>query len=658
MTSLCSKVTSCSHASTQDQETDSSPALDLASQITVLHGTNSSLFAVAAATNYTLLPLGKLLDRGIAPMSGEILRGGTRLNGINQRWISADSTENIDRCWKYATSLSFTFSPPSTEDLKERFFFLLEALSTTKLDSDSLDSTIVDFLRLKQWDPDLFQEQVHTHQEMIAKLLASFTESLSCAELQMLELLEAPLPNLKSPEEIQAINEKYFSDAFNVNTLYWWRKENWLRRVFVWLKDDFAAFESRHVEIKVIILGFRLFGAENLANRDNETIFLPSDLTLENILQEQFRKPLQARLKANKGILERRFCRLSETLSSNPPALKLGDRGRELLASAYPVLLGSTKILPLQTTVRSEYNFAQALLGKEIDLMFVPNEHLVSAKTWAQEATLDITIYSSEMVEELIALKKQGKLPSNTFNTAVNEEYDSLSLQWNAHVRPLYQAPYPDGSSRYYHGVPHAVRASFFAAALYHLYLKIDRKCTVSFKALLIGAGLHDVAREDDGEDLWDQQSSERAGKVLHELGFSQEEVQILTDAIVNKDAEEAASLEQRVVHDADCLEIFRCLSKRSQFRSKELWFIDDLTEEIADMLIDEAYRFINMTDKNPIKKLLETSEEPYKALIQVLYKVADQFPLLSSTALGAFSSLARPSDSILTDDVLTNIAF
>ena len=85
---------------------------------------------------------------------------------------------------------------------------------------------------------------------------------------------------------------------------------------------------------------------------------------------------------------------------------------------------------------------------------------------------------------------------------------------------------------------------------------------------------LHDTGRESDfGEDLWDEQS----GKICEEFATCQlklkpEEAHILSRSIAEKDKDPLISLEQKIIHDADCAEIFRCfLSNPGEFRTGKI---------------------------------------------------------------------------------------
>ncbi|MCB1118652.1 MAG: hypothetical protein KDK65_01690 [Chlamydiia bacterium] len=91
--------------------------------INCVHGTNSAVLALAPQE---LLPTGVLLDRGMAPMSGEISLGGTDRFGVNQQNISMYTTSNYQGSLHYATAISCSFHPP--ESFEEAFLHYLVQL--------------------------------------------------------------------------------------------------------------------------------------------------------------------------------------------------------------------------------------------------------------------------------------------------------------------------------------------------------------------------------------------------------------------------------------------------------------------------------------------------------------------------------------------------
>ncbi|MBA2368869.1 MAG: hypothetical protein H0V82_07590 [Candidatus Protochlamydia sp.] len=96
--------------------------LSLVEKILWLHGTNSATLALLPYTGYEMTPSGRLLDKGIAPMSGEISQGGMVHNGINQGKLSVETTRNIKRCWDYANVTSHSFYAGQFKTVRKRFF--------------------------------------------------------------------------------------------------------------------------------------------------------------------------------------------------------------------------------------------------------------------------------------------------------------------------------------------------------------------------------------------------------------------------------------------------------------------------------------------------------------------------------------------------------
>ncbi len=89
-------------------------ALHIFEQINLLHGTNSALLPMIDET-LELIPSGRLLDQGRAPMGGEIDKGGMRgANTVNQHTLSADTIRNISLCWDYAFRISNRAALPKT----------------------------------------------------------------------------------------------------------------------------------------------------------------------------------------------------------------------------------------------------------------------------------------------------------------------------------------------------------------------------------------------------------------------------------------------------------------------------------------------------------------------------------------------------------------
>jgi len=205
----------------------------------------------------------------------------------------------------------------------------------------------------------------------------------------------------------------------------------------------------------------------------------------------------------------------------------------------------------------------------------------------------------------------------------------TLDMPIDVHVKwvynNIYAKPYPNavdtnGISRNIHGVQHVTRAAINIPIFANLFRRFKDKEALylndeDIKLLQIAALFHDSAREGEGEDLWDQESAlffyQYATKILN---VTPSKAKLLAEAIANKDAYEANYFElkemawvrretklsrniyQKLIHDADCLEIIRA---RGHFDAKYLDFYKYIAQDnkvafdIIAILITEARSLI-----------------------------------------------------------------
>ena len=129
--------------------------------------------------------------------------------------------------------------------------------------------------------------------------------------------------------------------------------------------------------------------------------------------------------------------------------------------------------------------------------------------------------------------------------------------------------------------------------------------------SVAMAAAFHDVARQDEGEDLWERRK--RTGvRVLVDVAWrSPLRIEVLRHAVASKNprSEEVfLSDEQRVVHDADCLDIVQVLRHRDEFRRAELCFygLDGLDPVVRERLVEEAADIVAVTEHPMLKLYLE----------------------------------------------------
>ncbi|MBK7362832.1 MAG: hypothetical protein IPJ01_11090 [Micavibrio sp.] len=141
------------------------------------------------------------------------------------------------------------------------------------------------------------------------------------------------------------------------------------------------------------------------------------------------------------------------------------------------------------------------------------------------------------------------------------------------------------------HGYAHIARC----LVLTHVLCKMHEIDEENELKCLIAIGLHDVAREDDGEDLWEEQSGIIAKEFCAKHGLSPEFQDEVYKLITEKtDVNDLPNKNFIVCHDADCLDIIRCFGI-DRFDIKHLASFPD-KRGLRDFLIDDACTLIDVT--------------------------------------------------------------
>ncbi len=357
---------------------------------------------------------------------------------------------------------------------------------------------------------------------------------------------------------------------------------------------------------------------------------LGAPYTVEHYLNKAFRSFLKEGVKSKSRYHERKLARLQK-LFEEAPATHFSNEEMDTIEHPYPILIGSTsspcrslfQSVIESSIARLEMRISKARYGGEIDIVFVPKVKKAEMKAWlsANGAGQSVRVVSADIISiiqnlplELIPGKDAVVSGSQLFSKESLERANQLA---NTVALPPYRTPYPNGCQRKHHGVPHAVRVMLWSILLAELYHEAGRKIDVNPASLIAAAGLHDAARENDGVDMWDRQSGEMAQAALETL--QDPHAAFLGKCVAEKDSKEELPLEKKIIHDADCLEIQRCLVSPEDFRMSYLFLHQDLGSELSYELSQEAKEFISLTESPKIKSLLEASEEPLKLLLQIL---------------------------------------
>ena len=176
------------------------------------------------------------------------------------------------------------------------------------------------------------------------------------------------------------------------------------------------------------------------------------------------------------------------------------------------------------------------------------------------------------------------------------------------------------------HGLDHALRVALWTQLLQELYGQLGR--TKTKEPVLLGTAglLHDGARENEDIDYWDSESAKLVEKLFKKANLDQAVSETYIQAIENKDPKDGifTTDEQRIVHDADCLEYMRISKLFSGFRKENLCFSQfEGAEKIMDALLPQIQIFIHVTMEQDMRHYFAfQSKLPYIDLIRCLYSL------------------------------------
>jgi hypothetical protein len=286
-------------------------------------------------------------------------------------------------------------------------------------------------------------------------------------------------------------------------------------------------------------------------------------------------------------------------------------------------------------------------LGKDIQTVFTDPENLVKVKDMMKDqsgvsvASTDmlLMVEMMQMIRGTNAIKDNIKLSGPGTQTQINQifqtdvlplyaelfpqkpmfrddkvekEVQSPNFEHNTYDEYIKKVQKEEMLPRTTHGAMHATRVGIWSQVLKNVFKEAGLGVVESPIKLAIAAGMHDAAREDEGKDFWDRDSAIKMRQIMERRGMSEQEIQKYYQALAEKDPEEGrfSTIEQQIVHDADCLEIVRCMDP-SRFDPYHLCFYRKNVKN-RDALVIEAKRFIAMTENFEFKKNLEQNSKEY----------------------------------------------
>ncbi len=312
------------------------------------------------------------------------------------------------------------------------------------------------------------------------------------------------------------------------------------------------------------------------------------------------------------------------------------------LQDPYPIVFASTTAVTEPNGNGQEYlHKGKAVLGKDIQIAFTLPEKVEELRLFL-EPIFGIRVYDFETAhylemvqmaegsarrEDLGEFLQRFILPESATlfpaqPTYLNADGIRFRLEDPLYSQGIrshgdYVAKVEAGEilSRFDHGPLHAGRTALWTQVIGKPQQLVGRALFL----VGVAGGAHDWARQDEGPDRWDLDSAQKLRNRLLALGYPLEEVTPLVHAIAEKDPPKRnfTTLPQKIVHDADTLEIIRCLESVSDFSKEELVL------PLEDDLLAEIQEFILLTES--MKKELEMSENIFASLV-TLIQTNDRF--------------------------------
>ncbi len=390
-----------------------SPAVHLAQEFKWGHGTNSSMLTLLKELDFTLIPTGEMLQRGVAPMSGELTSGGLITTGVNQSRISAVPIEDIAEAWNnYANQIQFHFPVEKYEDLEPLFLSNLESLTAISPDDHTWDVIIISLIRAKQWNPNCFEDLCLKYNQKIEELKEKTAQKCSYREHSILKALDWDLEDLRLACTDEGRRKSVEMElGIESETVAGRQGNNWYddNDGITSLKTAEQPYLMNHIDKKwetivTVILKARIYGKPQGSNEFERQLFIKScektEQTIRNLMKE--------RIQMNMIPFENRYRRLLNAFDS-PSSVQLSATDRDMITSPFPILFASTKTKATTRPSGSEIVLECAQLGKDIDLVFVKPENLKEMHDWLKQYELHdkVKVYSSEHIQEMTDLPLQ-----------------------------------------------------------------------------------------------------------------------------------------------------------------------------------------------------------------------------------------------------------
>lgn len=195
------------------------------------------------------------------------------------------------------------------------------------------------------------------------------------------------------------------------------------------------------------------------------------------------------------------------------------------------------------------------------------------------------------------------------------KSWDIFTKDFSENILPIYEKHEKTFDQYQIHSRLHIARSLIFSEFMSRFYYKRLKINDVDFTAIRYAVAFHDSGRQQNGVDLWENDSSKLCFSYLrkdYDIEFSE----FASSLIIKKKM--IWDINEKIVTDADVLEIMRPVCGHggaNGFDPKYLHFLNDNLnfKKIRKNLIDDAWKLIEYTENN--KQLFTDNNHLYKML-------------------------------------------
>jgi hypothetical protein len=301
---------------------------------------------------------------------------------------------------------------------------------------------------------------------------------------------------------------------------------------------------------------------------------------------------------------------------------------KKLEETLLPVLtkrFNETKTKNPTSTLTELLSFIITDLGNNLGYNTRPSNSITPSPLAVMQHTAPEYKPGQTWTNDIDNLLKRKNLKSNLFASSHEIKWsDDIADHVTWAFNNIYSVRYPHTHeewhkiNRYFHGIQHVTRAALHVPVFINLYRKHGDADALKLtdddvKLLQLAAVFHDSAREGEGVDKWDHESGMFLYTYLTQtLRVPKDKAKLISEAIANKDISEdgyfeiienkkeelswqwnktkkdlAKNIYQKIVHDADCLEVIRA---RDVYNASYLDFYKDIAINNKEALEEMAH--------------------------------------------------------------------